>query len=144
LGKRPVGGLVVTALFALAPLTASAERSVGADAGAAARSEQVACFHYPNTQVSFKTKPRRCLFMKRGERRGKHAVGVKSMRWKRWGRPTARARGKAIGVNGFTTPAKVALSKLRNDCGRRVYSKVRIRFPEFKMSRSYRLDTCRR
>lgn len=104
----------------------------------------VACANSSLTHVRFKTKPKHCIFVKRGERAGVYAAPTKSLKWKHWKHPHARGRG-----NGFLnmlgkTPVKVILSKPVIRCGHRVYSKVKIRYPKEGLGGDFKLDTCSR
>lgn len=105
---------------------------------------RVACANNRLSRVRFKTKPKHCIFLKRGGGAGVDAVPTKSMRWEHWGRPHARGRGYGLLNMLGATPAKVVLSEPVVRCGHRVYSKVKVRYPEENLGGDMKLDTCGR
>ena len=139
----PKGVLVVVlSLATIAPLAAN---GTSPDRDAARRGTVlVACANDFLTQVSFKKKPKKCRLLRQGGRSESEVQDTGSLKWKHWGRPHARAKG-----NGFVnmlgaTPIKVQLSKIRNRCGHRVYTKAKVRYLELDSGGSFRLDACRR
>lgn len=123
-------------LFGFA-MSASAERSPRA------QPEEVACWDWSKYGPSFKKKPGKCVFMKNREEAGAYSVYVDSMdSWKNWGAPKTRVVGISRANGGFSTKAKVRLSKIQDRCGRRVYTKATFTFPEIGGKSSLRLYPC--
>lgn len=109
----------------------------------AAQPEQVACYDYAEGGPSFIKTPGKCVFMKNGEFASAFSVYVTDMKsWKHWGAPKATVEGTARANQGFATKVKVRLSKVRNRCGRRVYTKAEFTFPETDSKSDLRLYPC--
>lgn len=139
--KRAIAVALGVTCVSLVPMTgALGAMSDGLRAGGPTK---VACANKSLKQVSFKRTPARCAFVKRGTRA---ALYTKSLKWKHWGHPHARAKGTAFDPKAdVSTPVKVQLSKPVNGCdGGRVYSSIKVRLPEVDVTQHTRLDTCRR
>lgn len=146
-----MGLLRLRSAFAVVCMGAALIVGVVAGTGATAGPEndrgskiRVACANNLLTRVHFKTKPKHCIFLKRGGNAGVYAAPTKSMKWEHWGHPHARGRGKGLLNMLGATPVKVVLSKPVVKCGHRVYSKVKIRYPEEDLGGDMKLDTCGR
>ena len=104
----------------------------------------VACAPSDFSRLQFKTKPKHCIFLKRGGSGFSfEIVGTKSLKWKHWGRPHAHAKGVALFNMGSRPRVKVLLSEPKSICGHRLYSKVTFKFEGGKTS-DEKLDTCPR
>jgi hypothetical protein len=132
-------------LFLLASLAAASSSASGPE------SPQVACWnHYfpfePEGPDILK-RPRRCLIFRNGvETYAEGAVSAERLRW-RWGNREARARGvldEPATKPGDFRRGRLILRKPVEDCGTRVFSKVRYRFHEEgkRVRRSYAIYTC--
>jgi DNA-binding beta-propeller fold protein YncE len=129
---------VAVLMAALLLGTADAKR---ADRG---NEPKVACFHDGNNDVSFKTTPRKCTFVRPGCDIGACALPTKSLEWKNWGRPRAHAEGKGFITTVGWRPIEIHLGKIRDPkCGGPVYTKIKARYRGSDSSRSGRLDRCR-
>jgi hypothetical protein len=137
---------VVVVIGAIVSVVAGSSFGASALAGGSDRARAktvVACANSSLTQVRFKTKPKHCIFVKRGQSAGVYAAPTKSMKWKHWTHPHTRGKGKGLLNMLGKTPVKVVLSKPVTKCGHRVYSKVKIRYPEQDLGGDYKLDTCK-
>ena len=142
---KRVLGIVLVAAAAAVPMAAGAGPSAAREAVVAAQSEVVGCWNYLQDQPAFKKRPNECVFMRNGESTYDQSVYVTDMQnWKRWGRPTTKVEGTFRGKMGFKTRIKVRLSKVRNRCGQRVYTKARFTVPAFDPDTgSFRLYSCK-
>jgi hypothetical protein len=109
-------------------LVGAALVALAAPAPAAAKT-YVPCSKDRGTSVSLKAKPRKCDFtyLHNPLARAGRAVGL---RWKRWGRRVARARGTGISLHADARgnfdrfPVRVRLSRRVACGGRRIYTRV--------------------
>lgn len=140
-------GFFAAALCALACTTAvvggsaSAERN---DPAARKGPIKVACANSRLKQVHFDRAPRTCIFLERGGTMQFQAADGYKLKWKRWGRPHAQARGIGYVNMLGKTPIRAKLSKPVRKCGHRVYSKVRVRYPKLGTGGVLKLETCTR
>lgn len=133
----------------LSMLTTAALLATRADPSPAAPGNKpaVLCWNkdYPEPvgsgDAQVRTKPRKCRWIKRGEASNAAAVQAVSIKWKRWGKRKAKGVGKNCSpMLGRCVKVKVRLTKPKEHCGRRVFSKARFKFgggtapdPDFKL-----------
>jgi len=141
-GRRSRIAPLLLVVFAAGAVLSTAEAE---NADGAGKRPKVACFHYGSQNVSFKAKPGRCDFMRPGCDIGACDLPTKSLKWKHWGRPHARATGKGFITTVGWRPIKIQLSKIRDPkCGGPVYTKLKAWFRGASSGGSSRLDRCRR
>lgn len=96
-----------------------------------------------SNRLNFKAHPDNCNFAKRGETYPSTTDG-RSLDWRNWGGTRAYAEGRTVVNSVGFTELKVRLSRPVRKCGHRVYSKIRVSYPEFGSGGSYKLDVCKR
>lgn len=137
---QPVLGCVLAALTAVAIAC-----SMSVSTAAAANRPHVACT-IDGSYVEFFVKPRVCAFPVRGldPSISANRVFVENLRWKRWGRRTATARGTYVGNMNSIIPVVVRLTR-RDYCRKHHfdYRRVSIRpVGERKPLARFSLPTC--
>jgi hypothetical protein len=144
--KRATLAIALITVALVIPLAAGANEAVTpGEAQTAASGERVGCWNYARFQVGFKKKPRKCVFMRNGGTSYADSIYVTDMKnWTRWGRPTTKVKGINRANMGATARVKIRLSKVRNRCGQRVYTKIKFRYPKYKSGGSFRLYSCKR
>ena len=89
------------------------------------------------TYAGPKVRPRRCAIWRAGWAHYQ-ALTFIGARWRDWGTARAVGRATATGNMGYRAPITVILSRLREHCGHRVYTRVRVA----GIRRIIRPDTC--
>lgn len=116
---------------------------MGTGEAVAARSV-VACV-LGDAEYDFVTKPKTCNFAYRGGNPATSSddVLVHSMdRWRKWGKPKARAIGTLNGNMGFSQRVRVVLSKRKRCGGQWRYGRAQIGKPKRKPTIDLNMFTC--
>jgi hypothetical protein len=147
MGRKVLAGLLVAGLGAL---LLDSPFAMSSPVGDRPR-PHVACwnhyFPFEPEGPDILERPKRCLIFKDGaETYAEGAVSAKRLRW-RWGDQKAHARGvleEPVTNPGNFKRGRLTLRKPVEDCGIRVFSKVRYSFREHgeRVSRRYRIYTC--
>jgi hypothetical protein len=102
---------------------------------------KAACTDARSGDRSFRIRPRRCDFVKRGEFANAYTVDTRGMKWRRWGK-RAKGHGQTfVNMDGYRR-VNVTLRRPVRRCGRRVYSRGVFRIPAYNATVRYRLYTC--
>jgi hypothetical protein len=119
---------LATALLLLA-LAAAADGASSNGARAAARPTRITCLNRAGSATVFRRKPRTCADYGPGGAFG-GGVFLRRLRWRDWGRGTARARGIECGFHlpCASIEVRVRAYRLRRGCrGTRVYTRLKAR-----------------
>ena len=129
IGALALGGSTAVSGADSAASSAAVSSAETSSAASAPREPKVVCVtSYQPPRGVYRYKPSKCEFHKRGEYpiAAYATASVKSMNWKRWGGSRASGKGKFVVNMVGPVPARVRLSKKREVCGLRVYTKLRI------------------
>jgi hypothetical protein len=129
------------ALCAAAALILGIPTSLGASVGT--KTKVVCLTDWPSVEPQYRSKPRHCIFHKRNSPEAEAwFVRTRRNHWKFWRSGLAKAKGTAVVGMVGATPVRIKLSHPVEQCGHRVFSKARFRFPEFGTGSGMRLETC--
>lgn len=150
--RRAIKLAVAAALLAFAQLGAAAltpEANLESAHAAGAREPRVVCItDFEPFLGIYAFRPRHCLLHERGVPFSAGSLlGLKRMRWQKWGPGRARGKGKLISNADGLTPVRVSLTRVRTICGERVFTRVRFRSRPgggIRGKGSFRPDDCLR
>jgi hypothetical protein len=117
---------VVTALAVIAVTAAQSPADVAVSARG---STTISCANTAWTYAIPRKRPSRCVVFRHN--RGDHAddVDLRKIHWRHWGasKATAKATSVYLGMgHSVRTPARLTASRLRQKCGHRAYTRLRV------------------